>query len=208
MAARRALHRRVHMAVLAPARLSRGARDGARAWSHAGTVSGLVLAFATSLAMGNVLAPPAARVPLLAGALAACAFLAFRRNLLSRLIDQCEALVEDRPKVDARLNDFRGVSPFGFDVDALLVPAGTRGAWATLAELDLRKAAGASVVALVRPGLPTPLPLGPSTRIHPGDELVVGGTAAQLVAAKRYVLEPMDRGAPAVRGGAAGVAQG
>ena len=207
MASRRALHRRVHQAVLAPARLSRGARDGARAWSHAGTVTGLVLAFATSLAMGNVLAPPAARLPLLLGALAACAFLGVRRALLARLIDQCEALVQDRPQVDARLNDFRGVSPFGFDVDAFLVPAGSRGAWSTLAALDLRKATGASVVALVRPGSPDPLPLGAATRVHPGDELVVGGTAAQLVAATRYVLAPMERAPPAARPGAAGATQ-
>jgi hypothetical protein len=158
--------------------------------------------------MAHVLAPPAARLPLLAGALAACAVLAIRRPLLARLIDECEALVRSRPRVDARLNDFRGVSPFGFDVDALLVPAGTRAAWATLAELDLRRAAGASVVALVRPGAPEPLALGPATRIHPGDELVVGGTAAQVVAAKRYVLEPMDKEPPGARGGPSALAQG
>lgn len=191
MASRRALHRRAHLAVLSPRRLSRGARDGARAWSHAATVSGLVVAFATSLAMGNVLAPPASRIPLCAGALAALAFLAMRRELLSRLIDRCEELVQTRHQPDPRLNDFRGLSPFGFEVEAHLVPSGSRAAWSTLRGLDLKRSAGASVVAIVRPGASDPLPLTPDTIIHPGDELVIGGTPAQLVAAKKHVMEPV-----------------
>ena len=196
MASRRALHHRAHVAALDPRRLSRGARDGTRAWSHAATVGGLVVAFATSLAMAHGLAPPAARLPLLAGALAACLLLGLRRELLARLIDRCEELVQARPQPDPRLNDFRGVSPFGFEVEAHVVPAASRAAWRTLRDLDLRRNAGASVVALLRPGAPEPLALTPDTVVHPGDELVVGGTPAQLVAAKKYVLEAAPPAAP------------
>ncbi|GEM_PF-2844518 len=193
-AMREAAHDEVHRVALRPGRLSRGGAGGARSWSATGSVLGLAVALAAVCAMGWAVASPRALPWLLAGAALAAVGLIARLPLLHALVERCRGLLDARPAPDVRLQDFRGVSPFGYEVEAVLVRAGTRAAWARVGDLDLKRRSGASLVALLRPGTQTALALTDATPIPPGAEVVVGGTAAQIVAAKRYLLEPAPSG--------------
>lgn len=183
-------HAGIHRVALRPGRLSAGRRDDARRWSGAATLGALAATLVAGCATTWSMAPADGRWWLAGGAFLATVTLALRQSWLLRLADAGERLVMGRQQRDAsRLTDFRGMGPFGFDVEALIVAPGTRPAWATLGELPLRAQTGAQVVALVRPGRP-PETLAPATQVHPGDELVLGGTPTQLEAAKRWLLEP------------------
>ena len=58
----------------------------------------------------------------------------------------------------------------------------------TLAELNLRGATGATVLAILRHGEPVLVPSG-HERVHAGDVLAVAGTE-EAIAAARELLEP------------------
>lgn len=193
VAFRKALSRGVHEAAMSPRRLARGRKEGARTWAVTGTLAGTGLALGLCALLIVMLSPALERPALGLGALVASAVLLARPRALVRLVDRCEALVTAERAVEARYHDFRGVQPFGVDVEGLVVRAGTRPAWTPLRQLDLRPATGASVVAVLRGGAREPEPLAPETVVHPGDELVVAGTPAQLVAARRYLLEGAPR---------------
>ena len=60
----------------------------------------------------------------------------------------------------------------------------------TLRDLAVPQSTGARIVAVVKPGMKDGASVGPDTQLHPGDEVVLGGTPAQIVAARRYLLEP------------------
>lgn len=190
LAFREAAHHGVRRAALRPRRLTRGAHEGARPWSVTGSLLGFALALGLTLGMAAAVAPPAARLWLFAGALAAVAAFAIRRSMLASLAAHYLRLIEARRAPDVRLHDFRGTSPFGYEAEAFLVRAGTRAEWARVGDLKLKERTGANLVALLRPGTQAPIAFTNETPIPPGAELVLGGTMAQLVAAKRYLLEP------------------
>lgn len=196
-AMRRALHRSGHHHMLAPARLAHAKPAKTRAWGAAGTAAGLAGTWAAAAGMAYALAPESARWPFLAAAPLAAGLVFVRPRILERLVERCETLLAPRPAPDARLNDFRGVSPFGFEVEAHPIKNGTRAAWTTVGRLDLARTTGARVVAVLRPGAHEPVTLTPETVLHPGEEIVIGGTPAQLVAARKHLLE-----AAATRGAA------
>ena len=200
VAARRLAHRRVHDVVLGPRRLARHADEGQRTLSHAGAVVGVAAGLAAPAVMLAAVAPSDVRLWLLGATAAGAALACARPRLLSRLVDECERLCSPRaePIADVRLRDFRGAAPFGFDVEAVLVRSGTRGANVPLRELQVPERTGARVVAVLRPGTHDGEPAGPDTLLRPGDEAVLGGTASQRVAARRYLLEaasPRERAA-------------
>lgn len=190
VAFRKALHRGVHERAMAPTRLARGRSEGARTWAVTGTLAGLTTALALCGLLAFFLSPSVERPALLAGFLLGGVALALRQRTLLRLVERCETLVARERPVERGFHDLRGVRPTSVDVDGLVVRAGTRPAWATLAALGLRPATGASVVAVLRGPARVPEALTPQTIVHPGDELVVAGTPAQLVAARRYLLQP------------------
>lgn len=198
VAARRLAHRRAHDAILGPRRLARHADDGQRALSHGGAVLGVAAGLAAPAVMLLAVAPPGLRLWLLAAAGAGGALACLRPGLLARLVDECERLTAPRaePMADLRLHDFRGVSPFGFEVEAVLVRSGTRAANRTLRDLQLPERTGARVVALLRAGAHDGQAVGPDTLLRPGDETVLGGTPAQLESAKRLLLEALVPDAP------------
>lgn len=68
----------------------------------------------------------------------------------------------------------------------LLVSSDSPAAGKTIAELDLRKATGVTIVAVTRAGKPTPTP-GADFRLEAGDVLVLVGTHQQLDAARAAV---------------------
>jgi CPA2 family monovalent cation:H+ antiporter-2 len=190
VAFRKALARGVHEAAMSPTRLARGRREGARTWAVTGTLLGIGVAFGLCALLILALSPAMERPALGAGALVGAILVVVRPRALEALVGKCESLVASERAVEARYHDFRGVHPFGVDVDGLVVRAGTRPAWAPLRELGLKGATGASVVAVLRGTAREPAPLAAETVVHPGDELVVAGTPAQLVAARRYLLDP------------------
>jgi len=185
-----ATHEGVHRHALDPGRLSKGRREGARPWAVTGSMAGLAVALVAALAMGDAVAPGEARLWLAGGAVLGAAAIALRRAWLARLIERAETILVHRRPPDVRLHDFRGTSPFGYEAEAVLVRAGTRAAWSRVGDLDVKARTGASIVAILRPGTQTPLPFDAATAIPPGAEVVLGGTGAQIVAAKRYLLEP------------------
>jgi monovalent cation:H+ antiporter-2, CPA2 family len=71
---------------------------------------------------------------------------------------------------------------------SLRVPAESPAAERTLAELNLRGATGATVLAILRHGEPVLVPSG-HERVHAGDVLAVAGTE-EAIAAARELLEP------------------
>lgn len=186
---RKALRRGVHRHALAPRRLARGHREGARTWSVTGTVGGLAVGLVLAASFAWALSPPGERVAVLAGLALGAVLAAARPRVLARLFEECEALVLTRPSTEARLHDFRGVSPFGVEVEGHIVRAGTQGAWRSLGDLPLKEQTGARVVAVLRQGAVDSAPATPTTVVHPGDELVVAGTPAQLESARRWLLQ-------------------
>ena len=192
-AARRAFHRRAREAALGPAKLSRAARDRSRLLAGVATVISLLVVLAAPALMLLALAPAEAVAALSAGALVGAIAISCRPSWLERLADSCEDLLRSRASgepPDPRLHDFRGLSPFGYDVEALPVRSGTRAAWTTLRALAVPERTGARVVSVVRPGAKDGNVVGPATLLHPGDEVILGGSSTQIVAARRYLLEP------------------
>ncbi|HUR67905.1 MAG TPA: cation:proton antiporter [Candidatus Thermoplasmatota archaeon] len=192
IAGRRASRQRAHQAALGPRALLHHADRGSRAWSYVGLALGVLAAIAVPCAMLLTLAPAHMRVATLAGFAVGVAVAAARPAALSRLVETAQRLTAPRRAsgADARLHDFRGVSPFGFEVAALLVRHETRAAWAKLRDLALPETTGARVVAVLRAGSHDGAAIGPETILHPGDEVVLGGSPANVVSARRYLLEP------------------
>jgi CPA2 family monovalent cation:H+ antiporter-2 len=85
--------------------------------------------------------------------------------------------------------------------DLFLLAAGSPGVGATLRELDLRHRTGATVIAVVRDGKPSPNP-PPELRLAVGDTLVLVGSHQEIEAAYG-LLEPATEGGPAEASGAA-----
>jgi CPA2 family monovalent cation:H+ antiporter-2 len=85
--------------------------------------------------------------------------------------------------------------------DLFLLAAGSPGVGATLRELDLRHRTGATVIAVVRDGKPSPNP-PPELRLAVGDTLVLVGSHQEIESAYG-LLEPATEGDPAEAGGAA-----
>jgi CPA2 family monovalent cation:H+ antiporter-2 len=75
--------------------------------------------------------------------------------------------------------------------ETFYVRAGSRADGATLKELDLRRATRATVIALVRTGVPTTNP-DAETRLQPNDTLVLVGDHAALEAASRLLSADRD----------------
>ncbi|MEA3201424.1 MAG: monovalent cation:H+ antiporter-2, family, partial [Thermoplasmata archaeon] len=196
---RDAAHVGVHRAALRPTHLAAGRAEGARSWGAVGGALGLAVALTATAGMAWAVAPPDARLWVMAGAALAGVVLVARLRWMRALVARCAELLSPRREQDARLHDFRGASPFGYDVEAVLVRAGTRAAWARPNDLDLKRRTGASLVAVVRPGTQASLPL--DKPIPPGAEVVVGGTAAQIVAAKKLLLEAQADAPPAAGAG-------
>lgn len=191
VAGRRLLHARVHRAALGPRRLA-SSHPKERAWGHAGAAMGVILALAAPAAMLYALAPGDALLVLSVGFAAGILLACVRPSFLARLVEKCEHLTAPRKQEltpDLRLHDFRGLNPFGWEVDALLVRPQTAASWKTLRELAIPQKTGARVVAVLRPGTHDPAPLGPETLLHPGDEIVLGGGPNAIVNARRYLLE-------------------
>lgn len=189
VAFRKALHRGVHERALAPTRLARGRREGARTWAVTGTIVGLATALALCATLAFFLSPPVERPALLAGFVLGGIALAVRPRILLKLVERTESLVMRERPVERGTPDLRGGQPSGIDVDGFVVRVGTRPAWAPLGQLDLKPTTGASVVAVLRGPARQPETLNAQTIVHPGDELVLAGTPAQLVAARRYLLQ-------------------
>lgn len=186
------LHHRAHQLALGPRRLATRADRGARAWARIGGGLGLVLATVLPFGMIWALAPAEAHIWLVVGFAAGLAAACARPSLLARLARRARDLTAPRREsavADVRLHDFRGVSPFGFEVEAVLVRQGTRAAWARLADLQVPQRTGARIVALLRPGTKDGVPVGPETVLHVGDEVILGGTPATVGAGRRYLLE-------------------
>lgn len=159
-------------------------------------VVGATLALALVGAGGHVLArrfaPGGLELALVAGALVAALLVGLVPPVRHRLVAWAWAASEPPSgPVDVRLNDFRGMSPFGFEVEAVLVTPQTRGAWHSLRELRLPEASGATVVAVLRAGSTTPERITPALRLRPGDEVVLAGTPAQVLGARRLLQEPV-----------------
>jgi len=173
-----------------PGPLSKGRRDPARAYANAASAAGVAASLAVPVALAVALAAPGVRLALLASALAGAVVMAARPKLAERLADDVERLASRRVREqpDARLHDFRGLSPFGFEVDALHVRPGTVAAWSTLRDLQIPERTNARVLAVLRPGTHDSAALGPETTLHPGDEVVVGGTPSAIVAARTALL--------------------
>lgn len=130
VAARRVSRHRADQAALGPGRLAKSANVRARWWAHGGALIGFSGALATPAAMLLTLAPDDVTLLVLAG-FALGVLLAFARpSLLARLLDDAQRVTSPRPVAanDARLHDFRGVSPLGFEVEAVLVRDRTRAA--------------------------------------------------------------------------------
>jgi Kef-type K+ transport system membrane component KefB len=191
---REVTHQRVHRAQMNPGRLAKGHAHASRPWAVTGSLLGVVLAILATASLAWAVAPPVARPWMFGGALVGVAVLIVRRAWLRVLVERSSSLLDARAEPDVRLHDFRGVSPFGYEVEAVLVRAGTRAAWARVGDLDVKGRSGASLVAVLRPGTQAPLALTADTAIPPGAEVVVGGTLAQIVAAKRYLLEAAPSG--------------
>jgi len=76
------------------------------------------------------------------------------------------------------------------------VMRGSEAAGRTLAELDLRRQTGATVLSIVRADGPLPTPDGP-TRLETGDLVVLYGPHVAIDRALRLLEPPADQGAPA-----------
>lgn len=72
------------------------------------------------------------------------------------------------------------------NIDDLVVPAGGQAAGKTIGALQLRSRSGATVLAVVRDGQPTPNPPG-EFALRPGDHVLVLGTSEQLEGAERLL---------------------
>lgn len=211
VAGRRLLHAPARDAALAPRALAaREEGKARRAWGHAGAILGLLLAVAAPAAMLYAIAPPDAIVVLGTGFGLGLALSFASSSLVERLAERVEGMVAPRPRPlagDVRLHDFRGLTPFGWEVEAILVRPGTAGAWRTLRELAIPERTSARVVAVLRPGSHDSAPTEPETMLHPGDEVVLGGAPQAIVRAREYLLRPVDPAPlasppPAARGGA------
>lgn len=182
--AARGARRRVHAALLAPQRLGHAAFELERPGAMGGRAAATVFVVAAAALLAAALARPDERLPLAVGAAAVAVALLLRRSFARRLVDEAERVVSARPQwADTSRRDVRGRALPGTHLETIPVEAGTRAAWASLRELDL---SGAALVAVLREGVTQPL--GPTLRLRPGDEVVLGGGPMQLHAARRALL--------------------
>jgi hypothetical protein len=192
IAARHASHHRAQQAALGPRILATRMDVGARWWARVGAVLGIAAALAVPCAMLVTMVPADVRLVSLGSFAAGVALAWIRPSLLARFTQKAQRMVSPRATgtQDARLHDFRGVSPFGFEVEAVLVRERTRAAWARLRDLSIPQRTGARIVAILRTGSKDSVLPGPETVLHPGDEVVLGGSQSNVVNARRYLLEP------------------
>ncbi len=86
------------------------------------------------------------------------------------------------------------------DIETIYIADGAFATGKTLAGMDLRKKAGASVIAIVREGVVQTNP-GPGFVLNPGDQLVLFGESEGMERAVHYLnmgeIEPMEKTEPA-----------
>jgi CPA2 family monovalent cation:H+ antiporter-2 len=80
-------------------------------------------------------------------------------------------------------------------VDVFRVTRGARAAGRTIRELEVRRATGATILALVRDGAPISNP-SPDQRLEAGDSLVLVGSHAEIEHAFRLLDRPTETPAP------------
>jgi CPA2 family monovalent cation:H+ antiporter-2 len=76
------------------------------------------------------------------------------------------------------------------DLEMIPVATGSKAAGKFIRELQLRTATGASIVGVERSGMNIINP-GPDEELHPGDHVLLLGTASQLQAAKALFEAPL-----------------
>lgn len=188
MATRRAAKRRGHQAAMRPSRLSKGRVDRSRSFANVATLVALAFSIGVPLLFAAALVPGMLGLVLVLSAAVGGGALFVRKDLPERLSAEVEKLTARQNDVDVRLQDFRGVSPFGFEVIAVHVRPGTTAEWATLRNLKIPELTRARVVAVLRQGTRDGIPVTADTVLHPGDEVVLGGSPASIVEARRLLL--------------------
>lgn len=135
---------------------------------------------------------PSLPLLLVAGALVAIASWALygaTARLNRRMEAAVAAVVEEVPETASRddlLAYIRQQYPWDVHVDHVTVPGDSAGAGRSLADLDVRRTTGASVVSVERRGERLVNP-GPDTRLLPGDVLTLLGEREQVAAARSLV---------------------
>lgn len=93
--------------------------------------------------------------------------------------------------LDAHTRDLRSVGPYGAQTDVIQLPRASPWTWKSVSALPLPDA-GAKLIAVVRSERLEPQPLNPQLELHPGDGLVLVGTANQLIEARRLLAHGED----------------
>lgn len=162
----------------------------------------LLAAVAVAVGLLVVASPFLPSLPVLAVAvtlvaIASTALYGATAKLNRRMEAAVSAVVEDTPEATSRddiLQVIREQYPWDVHVDHVTVPADSAGAGRSLADLEVRRATGASVIALERSGGRVVNP-GPEARLLPGDVVTLLGEREQVAAARALVRHAL--GAPA-----------
>lgn len=90
--------------------------------------------------------------------------------------------------LDPQAREFRSIPPYGSEVDIVALPIESPWSWGPVSDLPI-PSPGPRVVAVLRGERQEPQLLAPDLEIHPGDAIVLVGTPAQLLEARRRLLE-------------------
>lgn len=136
--------------------------------------------------------PPAASIAFALGVLAGDGVMMLSPRAREGVLRPLTRLLARVPlALDPQARELRAFTPYGSEVDIVRLPRESPWAWAAVGALPVPQP-GPRVIAVLRGEGQEPQPLALELEVHPGDSIVLVGTPAQLVDARRRLLEAAE----------------